>query len=789
MNSIRVLVGALLSVGVALGHDGVLRDPSGRLPAMPFEFPRDVHSVLIDNGVIPDPYYGTNELLTTWVGNQDWIIEYDLVADAKSCACKRQMLRLEDVDTLAEISLNGKRLGETHNRFRRWEFDVTGLVRPGKNVLRGHFKNVIAAKEAAAAGYDHGYWVHGPVMKNLNLIRKPFCHGGWDWGPEIMNVGFMKKPELIATDGIIVDYVNADQHFADDLSRVDIDFTVAYSRADGSKAVWQERRTVEKPRLWWPQGMGEPAMTEFVLTVEGVEIRKRLGLRKLELLTEKDQVGTSMCFCINGRRFFAKGADFIPCDALESRQAPERYRDLVESAAAANMNMLRVWGGGQYERECFYDLCDEKGILVWQDFMFACACYPGTDKFLSEIDAEARHQIRRLKDHPCIAIWCGDNECGIGHANWYRKEIKTQAERDRLADEYRRRLAVLRRACFELDPTRAFWNTSPCQGKDKDPVLGGTSDNAGDEHNWDVWHGDQDFEMYRRRVPRFCSEFGYQSLSSPFVASTYLPPGPVDLDSAEFQHHQKDYGGNRRIAGMVGRYFKVPTDPVDFMWISQVQQGLAIKTAIECWRSSQPHCMGTLIWQLNDNWPVASWSSVEYGGRWKVMHHLAKRFYAPVTVQAVPVGETLEIRGVSDRGERKGVLTLTTYDFEGRIIDRIHRDCVIPEGAAVLLVKPLASWGDAETRKNRFLVLSFDDQEFPCTNDYLFCRPKDCAMKPADVQWRDGCLVTDRPAFFVITEDPDRSEGNCHTLLPDNPLRTRTKPVYWYNRRERNSGD
>ena len=771
-----------LACAVAWGGVGRLIDPTGRIDGVPIDVPGDVHSALLAAHVIPDPYFGTNEVLTTWVGNQDWIVEYDLVADAKSCVRRRQVLRLEDVDTLAEISLNGKSLGETHNRFRRWEFDVTGLMRPGKNVLRGRFKNVIAAKEAAAASYDHGYWVHGPVMRNLNLIRKPFCHGGWDWGPEIMNVGFMKEPELIATDGIVVDYVHADQRFSDDMSRVDVDFTVEYSRPDGQKAKWQERRTVMNPRLWWPRGMGEQALTEFVLKVEGTEIRRRLGLRKLELLTERDASGVSMCFRVNGRRFFAKGADFIPCDALESRQTPGRYRSLVEAAAAANMNMLRVWGGGQYERECFYDLCDEKGILVWQDFMFACACYPGSEDFLAEVDAEARHQVRRLKDHPCIAIWCGDNECGIGHARWYREEIKSEQERARLADEYRRRLAVLRKACADLDPTRTFWATSPCQGADKDPVLGGTSDNAGDEHNWDVWHGDQDFEMYRKRVPRFCSEFGYQSLSSPAVARTFLPAGPIDLGGPEFGHHQKDYGGNRRIAGMVGRYFKVPTDPVDFMWISQVQQGLAIKTAIECWRSSQPHCMGTLIWQLNDNWPVASWSSVEYGGRWKVMHHLARRFYAPVTVQAVPVGERLEIRGVSERGERKGTLTVATYDFDGREVDRMCKSCRIPEGAAVLLDRPLSAWGDAETLKNRFLVMTFDDPEFPYANDYLFCRPKDCAMKSANVQVRDGCLVTDRPAFYVITDNPDPSEGNCHTLLPGRPIKTKTNPVYWYNR-------
>ena len=761
---------------------GRLVDPTGKLATVPIAVPGDVHTALLDAGVIPDPFFGTNECLTTWVGNHDWRIEWDFDVDAATAAKKRVTLRLEDVDTLCDLSLNGKSIGSTWNRFRRWDFDVTGKVKPGRNTLTGFFRNVIAAKEAEAKKYDHGYWVHGPVMRNLNLIRKPFCHGGWDWGLELMNVGFMKKPEILATDGITVDYVHCDQAFNADLSHATVDVHVEYVRADGGRGTKTVRREIERPRLWWPRGMGEQAFTEVSVDVEGERVTKRIALRKLELVTEPDADGVSMFFRVNGRRFFAKGADFIPCDAFESRQTPARYENLLQSVVDANMNMVRVWGGGQYERDLFYDWCDEHGLLVWQDCMFACACYPGTKGFLNEIDAEIRHQIRRLKDHPSIAIWCGDNECAMGHAGWFGNFIKTPEERRALADEYRARQKVLAAAFAELDPSRRYWPSSPYNGEGKDPVTGGISTKAGDDHNWMVWHGDRDFECYRETTPRFCSEFGYQSLSSPSVARTFCGPGPVDPSGPLFLHHQKDWKGNRRIREMVGRYFEVPSAPEDFLWISQVQQGLAIKTAIECWRSSQPHCMGTLIWQLNDVWPVASWSGVEYGGKWKVMQHLARKFYAPVAVVAVPDGDALEIRGISDVGERTGTLTVTTYDFAGRVVGETRQTASIPEGSSVLLRRPLAAWGDAETRKDRFLAFEFAFDGGAYRNDWLFARPKDCRMRRARVRKEDGALVTDVPAFFVVTDGGTPAEGNCFTLLPGKPVRTTAPLAYWYNK-------
>lgn len=773
---------ALIAAGVASADAGRLIDPTGQLATVPIDVPGDVHSALLAAGIIPDPYVGTNEVLTAWVGDHDWVVEWDFDLTREELAKRRLALRLEDVDTLCDLSLNGVSLGSTRNRFRRYEFDIAGTARIGRNTLRGFFRNVVAAKEAAAKTYDRTYWVHGPLLQNLNLIRKPFCHGGWDWGPRILGVGFMKRPEVIATNGLTVDYVHCDTDFDADYSRATVNVNVEFTRADGSKGATRVQKIVERPRLWWPRGLGEQAFTEVTVEVEGTLVTRRLGLRKVELVTEPDAFGTSCYFRVNGRRLFAKGTDFIPCDALESRQTPARYANLLQSALDANMNMVRVWGGGQYERDFFYDWCDANGLLVWQDCMFACACYPGTSAFLDEIDREVRHQVKRLKDHPSIALWCGDNECAVGHAVWYGKSIRTPEERAALADEYRARQAVLAAAFAELDPGRRYWPSSPYNGEGKDPVTGGTSTRAGDMHNWMVWHGDRDFETYRDRIPRFCSEFGYQSLPSPAVARTFCGPGPIDLSSPAFLHHQKDTKGNRRIREMVGRYFKVPENAEDFLWLSQVQQGLAIKTAIECWRSSQPHCMGTLIWQLNDNWPVASWSSVEYGGKWKVMHHLAKRFYAPTAIVAVPVGDELEIRGVNDIGTRRGALSVTTYDFDGNVVAEERADVTIPEGAAVLLKRPLAAWGDAEARKGLFLMLSFRSEGVTCENDFLFARPKDCRMRPAHVRQEGGFLMTDRPAFFVIADGAHPDVGNCLTLLPGRRVPMSAPLAYWYNK-------
>jgi beta-mannosidase len=335
---------------------------------------------------------------------------------------------------------------------------------------------------------------------------------------------------------------------------------------------------------------------------------------------------------VNGREIFCRGANWIPADALPSRATPELTRKLLGAARDANMNMLRVWGGGFYEQDFFYDLCDELGLLVWQDFMFACNLYPSTPDFLAEVRAEVDHQVRRLGSHPSIAIWCGDNEL-IGALTWFEESRKN---RDRYLVNYDRLNRTIEQAMRTADPNLIWWPSSPSPGT----LSFGDAwhdDSSGDMHFWSVWHEGKDFEHYRDVRPRFCSEFGFQSFPSSAVVRRFVT-GDDDLNivSPVMEWHQKNAGGNARIAETMLRYFRFPDGFENFIYLSQIQQGLAIKTAVEYWRSLKPHCMGTLYWQLNDTWPVASWSSLDHGGGWKALHYMARRFFSPVAAFIVP---------------------------------------------------------------------------------------------------------------------------------------------------------
>ena len=365
----------------------------------------------------------------------------------------------------------------------------------------------------------------------------------------------------------------------------------------------------------------------------------RIGLRQVELVTNADETGNRFAFRVNGREIFMRGANWIPADALPARATPEAVRDLLTSAVEANMNMIRVWGGGQYEPDWFYEICSELGLMVWQDFMFACNLYPAHDHdWLNSVRLEASQQIRRLSSQPCMALWCGDNEV-IGALSWFEE---SKANRDHYVAVYARLNAALEDAIAAAQPDVAFWPSSPSVGR-LNFGDGWHNDSSGDMHFWDVWHSSKDFEHYRSVQPRFCSEFGFQSFPSNRLIESFTGEDDRNVSSQVMDVHQRNPGGNSRIVETLARYFRFPEKFEDMTWLSQVSQALAMKTAIEFWRSSKPRCMGTLYWQLNDTWPVASWASLEYGGGWKLTHYLARKFNAPVLVTAQPDADTGEI--------------------------------------------------------------------------------------------------------------------------------------------------
>jgi beta-mannosidase len=758
------------------------RSQIGLPVACAINVPGDVHSALLEmskaqklyySRLMKDPYWGQNEIYMQWIGRHDWKISREFEVDAATLACKDIVLRLEDVDTFAEIFVNGRKVGGTSNRFRRWEFDVKSYLTVGKNVIEGRFRSAEIEADRLAAKYSNPHRMACvPWAKNQPLVRKPACHGGWDWGPAIMTMGFCGKVSLISSDAPRVNYVYADQKFSDDLSHCRL---TAYAELSDGTTVTNVIE-IANPPLWWPNGMGERRFYEY--TVAGV--RRRIGLRKLEVLNEKTvtkdgKEELSMVFVVNNRRLFAKGANWIPCDAMEERQTRRKYHDLLGSAAAANMNMIRLWGGGLYEKDAFYEACDELGILVWHDFMFSCATYPDDAEFLGEVKAELNHQIRRLRDHACIALWCGDNEC-LGHTKYLNDNEK---DRKHSLGEWITRSKLQEKIVADADPGRVYWPSSPCCGPG-DYTDAWKEDSKGDMHNWQVWHANKPFEEFYNYRPRFCSEFGFQSFPSPEVAATFCNDwrerGP------DFEWHQKNVGGNRRIRETMKRYFGVARDVPSELILSQFQQAMAIKTAVEAWRSQKPRCMGTLYWQLNDNWPVASWSSLEYGGKWKPLHYMAKRFYAPVAVFAGPDGK---VRLLNDTAEKvDGKLTLEYLSYDGRTLSGTVSGLAVSPDTAV-------EAGAFTPRKDAFLLMTLETAHGIYRNDWHFDYWKNVPLESAKVDFRvlerkgGGMspirveISTDKPAFYVwLNAEGVAGEfsDNCFTLLPGRPVTVEFTP-------------
>ena len=739
----------------------------------PIAVPGGVHTALLKAGAMPDPFWGRNELKVQDWGRKTWVVSRTFDADAGTLAKKAIVLRLEDVDTFATIYLNGRELGKTDNRYRRWEFDVKPYLKEGANELKGVFES--SELKGNALQKECGRVFHmGNVTwaKNQALVRKPACHAGWDWGLALMVTGFCGETRILAYDDCKLDYVYTTQDFNVDFTHCDLTVFAEATDADGRAFTVTNRFAIDNPPLWWPNGAGERKFYEYTIKVGSQTITRKIGLRKVEVLNTPDtdedgKSGARMAFRVNGREIFMKGANWIPCSAFENEQTLTRYRDLLESAVAANMNMIRVWGGGQFEKDCFYETCDELGLLVWHDFMFACAMYPGDGRFLGTVRGELRHQLRRLRDHASIAMWCGDNEC-IGALTWWDD---AKADYEFFKGELMKRHAVLDECVKEGDPTRMFWPSSPCGGPG-DYSDAFHNDNKGDMHNWNVWHENKGFDDYYNYRPRFCSEFGYQSFSSREIAETYCRTENLNPTAPDFEWHQKNKGGNRRILEMMSRYFRFPVGVDAILYLSQVQQAIAMKTAVEAWRAQRPRCMGTLFWQLNDNWPVASWSSIEYGGKWKHLQYHARRFYAPLAVAGLPGGKVVAMNDTTEAVD--GEVTVEAWKFDGM---KPEKTVTVRKALAADAVTEIGMWPEESWPADTFLVLTLKTATGTFANEWLFDHYKAYDLAKANVRAEIGgftvSLSTDRPAFFVWANAKGvcgEFSDNSFTLLPGRPV-------------------
>lgn len=667
----------------------------------PARVPGSVHTDLLALGLIPDPLVADNELYVQWVAERDWEYRCPFTVPPDLRTEERVFLVCDGLDTLADVHLNGQRVGRAENMFRRYEWDVTPLLKDGENELHILFPSpirYIRARQAERPMVSPSHSIPGGPY-----LRKAPCQFGWDWGPQLPPIGIWKGVRLEAysvarfanvhlrqrhADGtvIVTADVQLDRWHEADLKAV-LHLTAPDGRvqqADGwlrsGETSAHLEITVANPQLWWPNGYGSQPLypTEVALYQEDVLRDRRsfqVGLRTLELRRQPDEWGESFTFVVNGVPIFAKGANWIPADSFPTRITDAHLEHLIRSAAEAHMNMLRVWGGGFYEEERFYDLCDRYGILVWQDFIFSCSVYPlDEEPFLENVRAEVVENIRRLRHRASLALWCGNNEMELGWESW--GWIYEPGGRELRAAYDRFFHHILPEICAAEDPDRPYWPSSPSSGTPFVDVNGGR---MGDTHCWDIWHWMRPFRFYREHATRFVSEFGFQSLPPLATIRTYADESEWNITSYVMEHHQRNSAGNGKIVTYMTDHFRMPKDFESLVYLSQVLQAECVRMGAEHWRRHRRRVGGALYWQLNDCWPVASWSSIDYYGRWKALHYAARRFYAPVLLSAEDDGPRVALHVTSDlRAPWRGIVRWSLETVDGQVLASGGEPVVVP---------------------------------------------------------------------------------------------------------------
>jgi beta-mannosidase len=622
---------------------------------MPAELPGSVHTDLLAQGRIPDPFVADNELRVQWVAERDWEYRVALPADAALLGQEHVFLVCDGLDTLADVALNGQSLGHVENMFRQYRWEVTDALNEGQNELHILFHSIL--QYVLAAQEKEPVIGVSQAIPGSPHVRKAPCQFGWDWGPQLPPMGVWREIRLEGyTTARLADVHLHQVHATDGVTlkarvqverwkETDLEVALRVTSPDGGET--QEVTTtlagsdlqgdlhvkIANPQLWWPNGHGSQPLYEVEVLLnrrEELLDRKdlRIGLRKLELRQELDEFGKSFTFVVNDVPLFAKGANWIPADSFPSRISDAHLMHLIRSAADANMNMLRVWGGGFYEEERFYDLCDRYGILVWQDFIFSCSVYPGHRDFVENVRVEAIQNIQRLRHHPSLVLWCGNNEMEGGWVGWGWAGRADPVYKFYYDEMFHHTLPAL---VSEYDPDTPYWPSSPSSGIPFDDPGGVL---AGDTHNWEVWHGGRPFEHYRNHPSRFVSEFGFQSLPPIDTVRTYADEADWNMTSYMMEHHQRNASGNGKIINYMTAHFRLPKDFPSLVYLTQLLQAEAVRTGVEYWRRNRACTSGALYWQLNDCWPVASWASIDYFGRWKALHYAARRFFAPVLLSA-----------------------------------------------------------------------------------------------------------------------------------------------------------
>jgi beta-mannosidase len=675
---------------------------------LPATVPGCVHTDLLSAKKLPDLFWGANEEKVQWIEERDW--EYQATFTVSKALLADEVLELvaDGLDTIAIVMLNGQTVAETENMFVGYRWDVKRLLRPGKNELKIRFNSAMAYMSSHRRNHTPRE-INDPVGRST-VIRKQQCQFGWDWGPRFVTAGIWRDIRLESWSGNRLESVRIRQdhtrgssvrlELSAELARLDDATTLRWTVSLGEKVVVSgegETADISDPQLWWPAGQGAQPLYRVQIDVVSGEGKligqwdRRIGLRTIVLDQHPDEWGTSFQLVINGRPIFAKGANWIPAHTFVADLTRADYERDLRFAVDANMNLVRVWGGGIYESEDFYDLCDELGLLVWQDYMFACTLYPADQEFLASTQDEVVYQTRRLRHRACLALWCGNNE--VYHCNW---QTLDEPANERFRIEYEKLFhKAIPEAKSEEDDVTPYWPSSPWRIDTKQDHASGEI--RGDTHFWDVWHARLPVKEYERWNFRFVSEFGMQSYVSPETQATFCE-ADANVFDAEMENHQKNRGGNQVILDYVSRRYRFPKNQSSLIYLSQLNQAYCMQIGVEHYRRLMPRCMGALYWQLNDCWPVASWSSIEFTGRWKALHYCARRFNAPSLVSAhVPGDETAGISNyrkttvrevhlytVHDAPETKrGVLRWDIFHVDGRRLKSGRKKVALTYGESV----------------------------------------------------------------------------------------------------------
>ena len=715
--------------------------------------PSDVHLALMNGGIIPDPFYRDNEKQLQWIAEEDWLFETEFDIDKLLLNKEKVELVFEGLDTYADVFLNDSLILSANNMFRTWNVDVKELLQLKNNNLTIRFSSPTKQNTIKQGGLSY------LLPDKRGFTRKTAYHFGWDWGPTFVTSGIWRPAYIKAWDVVIIRDVDInsleiDEKQARFLVEMGIesagDDTLKFQIYIDDKILEEQLMFVKRgkntisvpahvyePKLWWPNGYGEQSLYQITVKVLDKscvldEKTTTTGFREIELVQDIDSVGKSFYFKVNGVPIFSKGANYIPQDNFLPRVQKKDYEQLIMDAKRSNMNMLRVWGGGIYEDDVFYELCDTHGIMVWQDFMFACNMYPGDTDFIENVKNEAIDNIKRIRSHPSLVLWCGNNETDEAWHNWgWQKQFEYSPEDSlKIWTNY---LYMFEELLPELvdkyDPSTAYWPSSPSVGWGHEKAY-----TEGDVHYWGVWWGGEPFEKYEEKLGRFMSEYGFQGMPDLKTIKTFTESDDRVMGSEVIDVHQKHPFGWEAIEQYMERDFEVPENFEDYIYVSQLLQAKGIKTAIEAHRRAKPYCMGTLYWQLNDCWSVISWSGIDYYGRWKALQYYVKKAYDTYLISYQQTNKGVDVYIVSDSlDDIDAILKWKIIDFEGNILKNGQQNVRIKKNSSQVFTTVST---DQHLGQKSNIVLSseiWSNDELLCNAQYYFTKPNDLNLQKASI--------------------------------------------------------